>query len=396
MEDSCLKLWASDFKKPSCKLLVPGNILSASHLGGLKRRILLIDANGMAETYVLEEDRLIFDHRLVGEGYRISVSPPPEMIEVYNAGRKDQEAHDIWIKLENPDREDHEASEIYLSQLEEIGYKHVTLAIRADRAEKEGDIARCLSFRAELIDLLPESPPACPSLEKYAASLEKAWLLPKAENTCKRILRIDPNYSFSLDVDRISRISELMKRSGWTIEPDIPIKSIIDASDAVGQSFFGRYVLKKLPSFHCRRIILNAETITDKYQEVRRKSMQENLPEAEPKKGLWISQSETYEIEVVTFGKAPIADTKGLCFVLQVWPHAQGTVVVPVILFDWQNHGPLGVIEEIEELNKNASMAVTHLTNSASSSYVKEIHRVANLALRELITKDSRRLRNYQ
>ena len=33
----------------------------------------------MAQTYVLEEDNLVFDQHLVGEDYRVSVSPPPEM-----------------------------------------------------------------------------------------------------------------------------------------------------------------------------------------------------------------------------------------------------------------------------------------------------------------------------
>lgn len=391
MEDRCLKLWEPDSAEPFCNLLVPDNILSVSHLGGLKRRILLIGAGGMAQTYVLEEDNLVFEQHIVGEDYRVSISPPPEMIEAYNEMRKEQEANEIWAKLENPGREDQEASEMYLSKLEELGYKHVTLAIQADKMEKEGDTSQCLRLQTALVDILPEHPAACPSFERYAASLENAWLLPEAENACNRVLEIDPNYSFSLDFDRICRISELMKTSRWAIESDIPIKTIVDASNAVGHRFFGRYVIKTLPPFDCRRTILDSKTIIEEYQEVRRKSRQERLPEAEPEKGWWISRRQTYEIELVTFGKAPSSDMEGLRFALQVWPHAHGTVVVPVILFDWQNYDP---VSTAEELNEKASKALARLSNSASSSYVREIHRVANQALRQLITKSSQRSRS--
>jgi WD40 repeat protein len=391
MDDRCLKLWTPGSKKPFCKLLVQDDSLSVSHLGGLKRRILVIGIKGLAQVYELEKDSLVFEHRMPGEDYRVSISPPPQMIEAYNEMRKEQEVYEVWAKLDNLGPEDQEATGMYLSRLGELGYEHVMMAIQADRMEREGDTTQCLRRRAALVGILPEHQAACPSFERYAASLYNAWLLSEAENTCKKILEIDPNYSFSLDLDRISRVSELMKTNRWTIEPDIPLETVVEAFNAVGHSFLGRYLIKKLPSFHCKQTILGSESITEKYEEIRRESRQEHLPEAGSEKGWWISRTEAYEIELVTFGKTPLNDMEGLCFALQVWPHAQGTVVVPVILFKWQNHDAVGTVEE---LNKKASKALACLTNSASSSYVREIHRAANHALRQLITKSSWLLRS--
>jgi hypothetical protein len=184
-----------------------------------------------------------------------------------------------------------------------------------------------------------------------------------------------------------------MKTGNWTIEPDVPVKTIIEASNVVGRRFFGRYETKKLPLFECRQAVLDSETIAEKYQELRKKSEQERLPEAELEKGWWISRSEIYEIELVTFGPPPPGDLKGLRFALQLHHHTHGTVVEPRILFDWRNNDPASTSED---LNKKASKALARLTNSASAAYVREIHQVANLALRQLITKNTQHSRIWQ
>jgi hypothetical protein len=177
-----------------------------------------------------------------------------------------------------------------------------------------------------------------------------------------------------------------MKKSQWAIEPDIPVKNIIDACNALGQIFYGRYLIKKLTAFHCRRTILNPDTIINKHLEIRRKSRQRRFPTVESEIHWWISRTGTYEIELVMFGKAYSNDVKGFRFALQVFPHAQGTVVVPVVLFDWQNFDPASTAEQ---LNKMASIAIDRLTNVESSFYTKEIRRGVHHALRQLITKGS-------
>lgn len=386
MQDRCLKLWMPDSKQPFCDLIIPDEILSVSHLGGLKSEILLIDSKGVARTYVLDEDDLVGDRHLDGKDYRVSISPPSQMIAAHSEMRKEQEAHEIWAELRDPGRSDQGATEMYLSRLEELGYKHVTMALQAEKLEKEGNIVESLRLRSALVQMLPEHPAACPSFERYAVSLDRLWLLPEAEKTYQWISRIDPNYHFSLDFDRISRIAELMRTSDWTIEPDIPVRDIIAACNALNQMFKGRYAIKKLPPFHCRRKILDSETITEKYEEIQRTSGQESWPAVESKNHWWISRTETYEIEIVMFGKAPRNDINGLRFALQVFPHAQGTVVVPVVLFDWQNDERGSTAEK---LNERASMAFDRLTNGTASSYVKEISRIAQHVLRRLIAKNS-------
>lgn len=391
MQDRNLKLWMPDSKQPFRNLIIPDDILSVSYLGGLKRKILLIDSKGVARTYTVDEENLVLDRHLHGKDYRVSISPTFQMIEARDKMRKEEEAHEIWTKLREPSWSNQEATETYLLRLEELGYKHVTMALQADKMEKEGNIVECLRLRSELVGMLPEHTGACPSFENYAICLDKLWLLAEAEKICKWILEIDSNYHFSLDFDRISRIRELMEKGQWTIKPDISVRDIIAACNALSQMFMGCYAIKKLSPFHCRRKILDSETIARKYEEIQKTSRQESWPAVEPKKYWWISRTETCEIDLVMFGKAPRNDINGLRLALQILTHAQGTVVVPVVLFDWGNDDSGSTTKEV---NERASVAFDQLTNGTSSSYVKEISQIAHHVLRRLITNDSYGKRN--
>ena len=245
-------------------------------------------------------------------------------------------------------------------------------------------MAECLRLRSDLARMLPEHPAACLSLEKYATSLARVWLLPEAENICKRILSIDPNYRLTLDFGRISTNWQLLRTSHCTIEPDVPIRAIIDAANALGQRFLGCYLLRKLPGLHCRHTILSSEGIAEKYLEVQAKSNQSNLPPAKSVKVWWMSQTGTQELDFVIFGKAPVNDIEGLRYAFQVLLHAQGTLIIPTILLDWTNDRQTCTVEEA---NRDALAAFLGLTNGASSPYVRELHRTVNLILRRLISK---------
>jgi hypothetical protein len=392
LSDGVLRLWAADSRRPLCEFSGPTGILSVSSLGFSNQRLLLVTSEGKAQTYLLDKKGLYFDKRLEGLHYRVSFSPPFQIMEAHENARKDSEAHELWTHLANVNQSDPGAAESYLSRLSAIGYEHVALAFRADQMEKAGNLAESIKLRADLSQMLPESPRACPSIEKYAAMLDRAFLFAEAETMCKRILRIDPSYRFQIDFNRISKNAELMKTNRYTIEPDIAIKNLVHAANALGRVFSGCYLQKKLRSLHCSRIILNPQAIAKTYLEVQKRSKQP-LPAIEVEKGWWISGTESLEMEFVGFVKAPSDGIKGLRFVLQILPHAHGTIVVPVILFDWDNHESA---RSPEESNRDALKALANLSNGTSSSYVREIHRLSTHVLRRLITKEAKGQRDTQ
>ena len=71
--------------------------------------------------------------------------------------------------------------------------------------------------------------------------------------------------------------------------------------------------------------------------------------------------------------------------VLQILPSDLGTVVTPIILFDWRDVRPE---ETVQETNERAEKALNNIRNNASSDqYLSAVYRAAKYALRRILTE---------
>ncbi|MBW1784115.1 MAG: hypothetical protein JRL30_25670 [Deltaproteobacteria bacterium] len=388
MGDGRLKIWTADALENVQDHAVPCGAISAAIAEGTKTEILIIKRNGTATLYSHERDALRFRTELPGKNYRTAKSYACEITRSYSSRERTMEVEKIISDIRSGNgRVGKEVIEVLHSRLIDLGYEHVSLAIRAEEASQRGDIVEGLKLRYCLIELLPgDAKEACPAMEEYAAILQRAWHLDEAESACKHIQAIDPNYQFTINTTRIKEMASKITETECLIDPDIPIEQIISTATHIGKPFSGRYLINELP-LENSRIRLDPEVIQKKYEHVRKENPGQGLPAAVLKQLTRISGEEICISEYVVFEDEKENDLKGLQMALQILPTDLGTVVTPMILFDWRNGHPE---ETVQKRNERAEKALHNIRKNASSDpYLSALYRATKHALRRAFTEKS-------
>jgi hypothetical protein len=386
-EDGRIKVWEAGPDKPRHDYQGVEKMISAAALGNQPTKLLLVDARGIANAYTLEDGELRHLGRLPGKDYRAAVVPSAERIQALYAKRQEEEVRRIVSEIqEGVERVPEEDITRLHSRLTELGYEHVSLALRAEQADKNGKIVETLEFYFGLVRILPQDNPSIfASMERYAASLEKAWHLPEADAVRRRILDFDPNYQFNACPNNLGEAADLVRGENWVIEPDIPIEHVIESANVIGKRLIGRYAMRLEAPQSCCRVLLTPEMIAEKYERVRRESGKKGLPGATTERVWWISREGYDEVQLVPFGDGATNTIKGLQFAVQVSCVELDTVVTPVVLFDWRAVLPG---ETVEEGNKRACAALRRIGDEAlSNSYLGAVEHSVRLALRRLVTE---------
>lgn len=386
MEDGRLKIWAADADESVQNYGVPSGIISTTIARTKETDSLLVGEKGTAALYSIEKDKMRFIREVPGKDYRTVKTHPWETILASYDRQRSMEIEKILAEIQtSTGRAGKGVIEALHSRLIDLGYEHLSLAIRADQANQRGDIVEGIKLRSNLVDLLPgNAPGACPAMEKYAAILEKAWHLPEANAVCKRIATIDPDYPFTLKTRKIKTCAQIVREKQCLIDPDIPIEQIIDSAAIIGKSFSGRYLIKALQP-ETSRLRLDPETITKKYELIRKENGRQGLPSATTERLVRISRAGIHESEYIVFRDGKTNNGKGLQMVLQTLPGDFGTVITPMVIFDWRDARPE---ETVQERNESAEKALNNIRRNASSDpYLSAVYRAAKYALRRILTE---------
>ena len=388
MEDCRLKIWPAGSNQPSCSFHVPEHVISVCVADSRSGQLLLVGKNGTAGLYTLEEDDLRLVTRISGKDYRIAVSPRQDKMQELFVQQDKAEVERIISEIhESLGRVSDDTIDKLHERLIEVGYEHVSLAIRSEQAYNNGDIVKGIQFLSSLLRIVPkEDPNICISMEKYASLLEKAWLIEEADVVCSDILNIDPNYSFIMEVDNLAHLAKQVREHNCVIEPDIPVNQIIESATSIDKQFAGRFLIDELETEECDRMSLTPELIGEKYEEIRQETGRVDLPLASIEPVWWLSGKTTDEVSLVTFGDGQSNEIKGLQFALKVFSNSHGTVAVPVILFDCRN---VGTGESIEKENKKISKWLARIKNKDfSKPFLSDVRKTSRLALRKLVTEN--------
>ena len=385
MEDGRLKIWAPTRNETLSVHNIGRGVISIAAVKTEHSLLFAVDEGGIARLHTITKDKADCISQIPGMDYRTVKSSPWEFMEETNSRQRSAEVEKIVSQIQNSTERDKPAAiEALHSRLTTLGYPHVSLAIRADQAKKRGQLVESIKWRYQLMKLMPEKPEACPAIEQYAAMLEKTWHLPKAHTLCKRIRNIDPGYSFTLDTANIETLAKAINDDPCIIDMDIPIEQTIRSATIIKEHFSGRYLIKELPSENSRTR-LEPAVIQNKYESIRKENGNQNFPPATVEQIIKVSRKGTHKSEFIAFGEGRTNQIKGLQLVMQILWGNLGTVVKPMILFDWR---AIPTEEPIEMCNELAEKAFYSITNDASSStYLSAVHRTAKYALRRVLTE---------
>jgi len=388
LEDKRLKIWQVRPDRHLEDFMMPRGAIALFTPDDSLKKILVVEADGSAVSYEINEASPTLLRHFAGKDYRVMMRCYP--IQIPSLVHPQEEeirriSEDILDKSGQIPNDDLENMHVRLTGL---GYEHVSLALKADHAEKQGNLVESLQLRSLLVDLLDKDNPAvCLSMERYAATLVKLWHLPEANQVCMDILGIYPSYKFSIRPQDITEMAELMAGSQWLIAPDFPIELIIDSAIVVGKRFSGSYIINKLSQEDCGEWELTSTVIATKYADVCREIGIRKLPTASAESRIYLSRDGARKIDIILFGDGQTNRIKGLQFALEVFNGNPGTRVVPLVLFDWPDSGKAG---SIEEENSQALTTLTRIRDGYKpNAYLSAVHKAVKQALRRLITESA-------
>ena len=378
MSDDQLRIWSSDWQHHRFDLPIPYGAVSGAILDLDLTGVLLISERGECRTFQIEEDTITPKLRVSGNGYRVAMGPNPQHLVAQQAQARSHRVSDLVTEvLSIMDSGKAQPMDPLHGDLCALGYPHVSCALRAEQANRSGDLLAELHAWHAMGDIVDSTDPRVSrSLVPWAQALATAWLMPKAADLCARIPIPDPHSHDAAMMEHIHACADAMSQHTWIACPDMDIPLLIHAAEVTATPFTGTWVVRQLPPLSCGTVILGARTIADKYDAVRTENGSE-LPPSSVEAVSILSGNGVVEEEVVRIGLT----TNGpkLRVVLCVTNELGQTAVTPLIVF---------AASQGTEHDGLLRFYRNTLASAVTDAWLGTVHSAVLTALQRLITMD--------
>ena len=390
-EDGRLRCWQSGSSQPVTDCRAPEGVISASVWKNREYHMILVNEAGQAGLYEFSDSKLECMQLLSGHDYRLAFASDVEKIETALTEQENHRAEAIAIEIqEKVRRTDPDGLDRLHEQLVGLGYEHVSLVLRGDEARMREDLISELEAYKKLSELAPwEHEGSRSSLIRYATLLESLWQFSSAHDLYRRLSGIYPSDSDCMEemkMNSLVKYSSILDTDEYIIETDIPLDVLIRAAMIVGRPFLGRYLIKALEPQGTGCTSISPDLFIARYEQVRCLNPELSLPQSQ-EKVLWqLSKNRAEQIRTVILGDINCGPIKGLELGIQFFNANLQQVLVPVVLF---NAGSAQGDSDVERHNSNALRKLQQIENrSLSEGWLRIVHRHANHAIRQLITKE--------
>lgn len=398
MSDGNLAIWRSGEDTPCETVRGPKGIVSMARTPGDQRRLMMVRADGSAFVAIAGEGRLCVEKQYPGKDYRIVFNPAEPLPQKQSAsntgtGQSIEQLEELIEGYVAELREDGESIRISerRKDLEEMGYGHLVLAVRADEAEARGDIPAALALRSELLSILPlDRAESEPIFLRHIALLEKAGLLDTAVEVLERVNSVRPGLASAPELRGIAQYADMKGNSVIVLKLEMPLETILDSANRLGVSFTHRIQLNEGAPIRTRGARISAGEIVRKLEQMRLEAPDLEIPPGRHEEALvWASQG-IAKRSLVTIDLSSGEEERGLQMAFQVIPDGRDTCFIPVTLFDagglasnvTQNAHNASVLEARNRFRKEAQVWNLRFSRVDAETR-KAIHRIANAKLAE-------------
>ena len=337
--DGFVKFWQTGTDEPVGSFKGPEQIISAALWASQQsRKLVLINEAGKAGIYSWTDSEVKFVEWLNGDNYRCAVGPDMQKVESALHHQKAMRARELAVQIKEKISRRQMGSELDSchQQLVQLGYEHVSLALRAEEYRFNNDIVSELRYYNKLVELVPEADERTKSsLLRFAILLETLWQPQKAHAIFRQLAqRYVDNNSYAERMARVSRYISIFEDGKYVVETDVPLPSLVEASTVLKKAFTGRFLVKNIEAPINCNVIISAGELIKKYVEISGIKPQKPLPEAEQIELWWLSNRKTEQVTTVIF--SPDESELFRCLEVGVkFLNAANlqTVLVPVVIF---------------------------------------------------------------
>ena len=382
--DGQLKIWRADHDTSVETLEAPVGVVSGAVLTDAPLRLLLISDGGQAGVYRREANTLQRERRLDGQDFRVARSLSPRARERLQEQQRLAAARRIRSRIvEMIDGNDPGDMEELHAELIELGFKEVSLALRARYASARNDLIAELEACHRLTSILSKQDRrALRSWWHYAAVLERTWRIDEALEVYALLSTMaEPSERF----EYLAPYAEILEGTEWIIEPDIAMPLAARAAAVVGKPFVGRWLVRTLEPVPFSQGHVTVDMIAARYERVRLESTSHDLPPAKTETLTWLSREGVRQAETMTVGHPLDDEHGGQQIAVQVMHDGIQSVVVPFILL---NAGGTGPSSSVEQHNSRALGACEHVEKDGlAGSWQRRVLHFILLTLQRLLTE---------
>ncbi|MHC4324885.1 MAG: hypothetical protein ACYSUX_11500, partial [Planctomycetota bacterium] len=333
--DGRARQWHLGSSEPADTFEVPHRIVSAtSWQQDNSVMLLLINDKGKAGVYLLTDVGLELIKPLPGRDYRTAVEPDAEKLRLAVQQQKMIRVKELTAQInEKIVRQQYSELEDYYNNLDELGYRQVTLSLRGQEARSKNDFVAELKTSSELVDIIPHDHPGSKnSLVRHAELLESAWQLSEARGLYRELAdRYLDNKDYPEAVQRLSEYINEIKTGRCVIEPDIAVLSLIESAMILDERFRGRYLLEARQPVSCR-VVLGAGEFVKKYEQLCDGKPQ--MPTAQEMELQWFSKDKVEQVPTVVFRNQNLDGFNDIELGVKFFSSRLQTVLVPVMMLN--------------------------------------------------------------
>ena len=383
-----IKIWRNSFSNPDSRVKIPAGTISMSATGETNLRLHSVNTDGQFSNIHIDEGNSESEVVHGSTDYRVIKKLPYNFINRIIEQQKIKKAQKISDKIQSENgRSPADQIQLYFDKLDSLGFPHISLLYKARQAESEKNISKAIELRNSIIESLPQdNPQICPSLERYAISLEKAWLISEACQTYNQILSIDPSFDLSERMQKLQRFESHLKNiSTIVFETEFNLNEIIEAHTAVRKYFKGRYLVRRLKEIKCSGAIINTELFKQKYEKVKHDYKRGFLPEANFECVWMVSKKKIEKCDLITLTVDSAIAIKEIQLALKILSYDSETIIFPLVLFDWRSPRSH---KTVDEENQEAANQIEWFNNhTLSTPFIVAQYRAVHMTLQRLITE---------
>lgn len=386
LKDERLARWGVGHDEPAITLEAPAGVTSCALAGIDPSHLTVTHTDGSASVCTIEPSQLRVEARFRTAEYRVAVGFSWRRHREHQRAQLQREAGTLAAAIESQlERGELEGLDDLHTRLSALGFRHVSLSLRATQHRLADNPIGELRACAELASLLPQNASESTEwLERYAELLTRFGQFPEAFGLNSRITAAASGLECNPQDATFAEATSALERGDCVVETDVPILTLIEAAGAIGRPFSGRFIMLKLDLRHCRDVRLSTADILEKYNYVRSQMSVGRLPPANCETTRWLRRNTCERVELLTIGGTDTTEAAGLELGLRVAGTRSQTAVETMVLFGVRQRQ---ANEPVESHNQRVGARFQVLVDrSGFNSWIRPIRRAVGLTLRLLVT----------
>lgn len=390
MKDGRLRTWNDSLKEPEEEIQVGDGFVSAETIACEPPKLLLIHRTGKASIHEFTKGGIRLQSEIPGEDFRVARCLSLKQAPLSRTEDSKTTIHLLVKEIQELClRGAIEESDKKHKELISRGYEHVSLCLRAEKAQRDGKLVEELQIRKKLATLLPPGDPrSLKSLERLAEVLASVWQFEEARSVCQTILAIKPDPAISERIQALTEFIDAMSRDSWLAQPSIPLPTVLSCATVLDKFFLGTWVVKSGSLWDCQDSSLSVDDITKKYNQCRNTVPGKAIPEGYCESFHWLSAKSSELTQIMTV-ESPFRDaTNVLKFALRSSQDDFRTIFMPMLVLASVEDERTSVTP-VEHNETAVRLLDTVAESKALVLWLEPVERFVTKAIRMLISETS-------